>query len=242
MTLYGIVGGLEWTRDHWASDAVKAKLQFVPNLTWWGWMIGALVLLVFVTLEGAYRVLQQKETTFNQAVAALSMRLATLEARRPRLVLDYHIFRNLNPSIDSWRDPAQGHEPLFVRNDGEETALNVSLTGEDFNGLPVSFFPKATHLKAGEELSVQMYQQERVDTALEMMFSPVLTQRLKNGEPAPLWERIPIIVHYQDFGCAKSYEGRYDVIGGLQPLGGNKVGFARIRVEATPELAPGVKP
>lgn len=61
MTLYGVVCFLEFARDHWATDALRARLHFLPNLTWQGWTIGALALLVVVTFEGAYRVVRDRE-------------------------------------------------------------------------------------------------------------------------------------------------------------------------------------
>lgn len=70
VTAYGLVCFAEFARDHWASAQLKAQLQFIPNLTWEGWTIGALALLLVATLEGSYRTIYAaRHTTMADNVA-----------------------------------------------------------------------------------------------------------------------------------------------------------------------------
>jgi hypothetical protein len=66
VTIYGLVCLAEFARDHWAPAALKAKLRFVPNLTWEGWVIVGLALAVILTLEGAYRAVEKREKKIDE--------------------------------------------------------------------------------------------------------------------------------------------------------------------------------
>ncbi len=98
--LYGVITAAEWARDKWASPELKAKLQFVPNLSWQEWVFGALALLFVVTLEGAYRTVRRhRSESLPSSETDLRDRVRILAAQIKRVYTDA---KASLPTIDEW--------------------------------------------------------------------------------------------------------------------------------------------
>lgn len=127
MTLYGVVCALEFARDHWASDALKAKLRFVPNLTWQGWTIGALALLVIATLEGAYHAVRTRDSLLDSERQAALVSASAGDSGRDELMV---LVGQLSQFLDARRDDYNSQfDPLAEMGDNLLDSLDASPFG-----------------------------------------------------------------------------------------------------------------
>ena len=174
-----------------------------------------------------------------RSVAIANDKLAAAERklteRRPKLILCYSARRGVDPN-----DYPVSGEPLFIRNDGSTSALNVSFEecrlGSDIVECSLSSAQLAPN---GDTASLHLYcLRRRIDTDLFRAFTPLLENSLRNGVPELFEERIAIRVTYTDDAARRRFTDHYEIIARVRGTPEHKWQSDAIRIELIPESAP----
>lgn len=155
-----------------------------------------------------------------------------LEAKliaKPRLVLGYDQKRGYNPRAQEYE--SKWH-PFYLRNDGNDTAVNIQIADNVLDRTNVTFAVSANHLIPGEVADVDIYKtgNGRIDKHIERLFIDPIEARIKAGEKGRMELRLPVIVSYADHG-GRSFAVRFDVIGSARPREGAAFLMESLRVE-----------
>jgi len=151
---------------------------------------------------------------------------------RPRLILGYTRLRGYDSTLEVNGDPYWNVRPYFLRNDGPETALNISVDDTSLGDAPVTFSVSANHLVSKDDLSVSMYWRgERVDKNIDTAFARALNAKLSiAAQSDQLEERLRVVIRYADHNL-RQFTTNYDIIGAAHPRDGGGWQMRDIRTE-----------
>jgi hypothetical protein len=218
-----VLGTVATVREIALPEPTQAKLNFFRlwNLhwPWWLWTIVSLVAIVAILLEGAAAALRERDLT----IANLR---AVADQQMPHVFMGYeHMRRAPDP-----RDGMDSFSPVFLKNDGGETAMNIRVSRSSLGGKAVTFSPMATQLAPGETTTLAMYSAGRIDTRLDGRFAEIFHARLSTGQSEPSEERLEVNIEFTNrFG--ENFSTHFAVAGSVFPREEGAFQMEPLRIE-----------
>jgi hypothetical protein len=200
---------------HMQAASLLARNGYGEDLLWKVPLVVGLAILVLRLFTASFQIYK------DQPVAP--------QANGPRLVLAYEHSASVAPIYD--RHAAV--RPLFITNDGSDTALGIRIESARLGEFEFRFSVNEHHLISGDMAKVSEYSEHTTSigrASLDHVFTNLIRAKIDRGATADFTEQLPVRIRFADHN-GKEYAVRYDLVRAASKRANGQFTIENVRVE-----------
>lgn len=191
--LWGLVGVWDLVKSEFLPDKYQSLtvVKMTPHMQWRTWLIGILILLVFVLLEGAHTAIQRRDAE----ISRLGRGPESLSEHDPKVYLD--------PLNDEFTKT--GMLPFEISNRGQRVNMAHAITIEPIELVPNVSFEYVDHLDMAERKKLFPKIEGHFLSAGNIV-SELARAWDKNGQLEAMELPFEVKIKYEDAARTKKFE------------------------------------